>query len=118
MLIVDDHPLSRQAALLTLRLRGYECLAVATADEALSSIDTFCPRVVVMEWAFRNPQDSGLGLANALRTRSNGRPLGIVVVSCADETPGFREQEGVDAYFRKPVPLHVLVDAIAALVRQ
>lgn len=116
VLIVDDHPLSRNSVALMLKLRGYDVLAVATAEEALASITTFAPDVVVLEWAFRGMPERGRGLSATMRTRSAllGRALSVIVTSHVDEPHGFRDEEDVEAYFTKPVAPHVLDSAITS----
>lgn len=110
LLIVDDHPLSRQALHAAFRGRGYVCSVAGTAEAALSSIETFAPDIVLMEWAFRTPTPAAVGLAAELRARAAacGRSLFVVVVSHADQPPDFRVREDVDAYFTKPVAAHVI----------
>lgn len=117
VLIVDDHALSARAMLLMFRARGYECVAVATPDDAIASIESFRPHVIVLEWAFRDPRHRGLGCAARLRTRSCelGWPVSIVIASCADQPLEFCDREGVDRYFTKPVAPHVLRAAVREL---
>ena len=120
LLVVDDHALSRKAILAVLRVRGYECAGVGTAGDAVCGIESFAPHVVILEWAFRDPRQCGLGLAEKLRHRSLelARPLSIVVVSHAEQPMAFRVREGVDAYFTKPVAPHVLVAVVDELAAQ
>lgn len=117
VLVVDDHPLSRSALLLSMQLRGYVCHGVASPDEALAAIEEFRPDVVLLEWTFRDPRHHGLGLARKLRARSLelGQQLSVIIVSSADQPTDFREREGVEAYFTKPVASHVLAAAVAEI---
>jgi DNA-binding response OmpR family regulator len=117
VLVVDEDALSRKAMLLSFRIRGYVCNSAASPDEALAALDDFRPHIVLLEWAFRDPRHQGLGLARKLRHRSLElrRHVSIVVVSCADQPTDFRQREGVDAYFTKPVAPHVLEAAVAEI---
>lgn len=114
VLLVDEHPVSRKAVAVMLRLQGFECIAVADVNEAFTAIERFSPDVAVLDWVFRASPEQGRGLAGRLRTRSQqlGKPLAVIVTSHADEPCGFREEEMVESYLTKPVEPHDLVAAI------
>jgi DNA-binding response OmpR family regulator len=107
VLVVDEYEPSRRAVLAGFERRGYACEAVASEQEALVSIDTFDPDVIVLEWALQRQWQ--LGLAARLRDRAH-RPVCIIVVSYANEPNGFVGREQVDAYLTKPA----LVEEIEA----
>jgi len=109
LLIVDEHEPSRQTLLVGFAQRGYACEAVGTEAAALLALATFDPHVVILEWANRRDVESGV--TARMRARS-ARPLCIIVVSFADEPPGFRDREQIDAYLIKPA----LVDEIEAVL--
>jgi len=74
------------------------------------------PEVVVYDWSFRD--DSGLGLAKALRVTSP-TPMAIISLSVLDEPDGFCAREDVDAYIVKPALPEVVERAFeAALTRR
>ena len=98
VLIVDEHLASRCVVAEALERRGYTCVAVKTVAEALFQLVQFDPRVVVLEWAFRD--GSGCGLARRLRTRK--QQLVLVAVSYLDAPPDASE---FDEYLVKPVPV-------------
>lgn len=119
VLVVDEHALSRKVVALMLKMSGHETLAVASVADALDSIVTFGPDVVVLEWVFRRAPEIGRGLAATMRARSAelGRALNVIVASHADQPPTFLDEEEVDAYLTKPVAPQVLLLAIATSLK-
>lgn len=113
IMILDDHALSRQALFAAFRSRGYQCLAVETPDEAVASIETFAPHVVIMEWAFRPPAPIGIGLAARLRACSvkRGQSLFVVVVLLRGAPDDGRRNRLSDGHYRRAArPYRVPLD--------
>ncbi len=101
ILVLDDHQQSRTIACLLLRAAGHTCEPVTSVMEALMSLDSFKPDVLIYE-CHRRAGD-GLGLARQLRSRAPG--LQIIVTSALDEPEGFAAREPIDAYLTKPFSL-------------
>ncbi len=117
LLIVDEYALSRTVLLIAFRLRGYVCTGVGSAEDALASVETFAPSVILLEWDFRD--GTGRGLSNRLRTRSRscGRSLVVVVVSVTNERPEFRLHDSADEYLTKPAHADVIERAFERHLR-
>jgi two-component system response regulator MprA len=117
-LVIDEHHASRFATSVALQQRGYVCLQVAGASEALSAIDTYAPDVVLLEWEFRD--GSGIGLARRLRQRaaSYDHALILIATSAQAETVGFRDSEELDAYLVKPTTVDEIEAALGSLLEE
>lgn len=116
ILIVDAHEPSRLVIAIHLRLRGYQCIAVASYEEALRTIDEFRPNVIVIEWATRAGRH--IDLVDGLRShaaRVDAVPR-IVVVTHEHEAPNASALATVDAYFKKPVDFPILEEFIRSAV--
>jgi len=117
LLIVDEYVPSRTVLLIALRMRGHECLGVGSAADALASVDTFEPSVILLEWDFRD--GTGRGLSDRLRTRSRscGRSLVVIVVSVTNEPPGFLLHDSADEYLTKPAHAELIESAFERHLR-
>lgn len=98
ILVLEDNDLASRALIHVLELRGYSCLGVASAGEALDQLPIFEPEIVLYEWALY--AQSGIGLAR--RMRELKPRLFIVALSASDEPTGFCRDEGIDGYLTKP----------------
>lgn len=113
ILVIDDYLDSRFVTCMALGLRGHTCDHVGTALDAVASISSFRPDVVILEWALRD--GSGIGLASRLRdvAAEQGVALRVIAVSCQYERCGMCVTEGFDHYLSKPVAM----DELERLVR-
>jgi DNA-binding response OmpR family regulator len=113
VLVLDDDYGSRTITKYVLEQAGHVCEVAANARSALAAMITLTPDVVLYEWDLRG--DAGIGLAARLRELSArfGHALRVIAVSALDEPCAFREREGVDEYFTKPLDL----GALARLIR-
>lgn len=113
ILLLDDHPGSCATMSFVLRLRGHQCLSVASVREATIEGARFQPNVVLYEWILARAEQRGT--AAVLRTALPGALL--VVLSAIEEPAGFRDVERVDGYFTKPVNMQLLDDTLAGAHR-
>lgn len=114
VLVVDDFRDSRYVTCVALGLRGHTCDHVGSSRGALEAIGTFCPDVVVLEWALRD--GTGIGLATRLReaAAARGVVLRVIAVSTQSEPTGMSETEGFEAYLAKPVSMDELDELLRA----
>lgn len=114
VLVVED-----DAKLLDLFVRavehgGYECGTATSGDQALWSVLSYRPEVIVLDVVIPHP--SGIEVCRHLRTR--GWIGGVIVVS-ARATPEDRDvalRAGADTFLAKPFALGDLLAAIEALL--
>jgi two-component system response regulator RegA len=110
ILIVDDDHGSNSVMAIALRRRGYDCAIATTVSDATSAIAAYRPDVVLLEWMLA--RGAGRGLTRRLRVLSLAQSLVVIVVSTQDESPEFRSEEDINAYFVKPVKIDSLVRAL------
>lgn len=105
ILLLDEH---RPVLKLVLVGRGHVCDAVDTAADALRSVASFDPDVVLYEWHLSRA--TGRGFARAARSIAarQHRRIVIVAISTQEEPEHFRATEDVDDYLTKPYQGHSL----------
>lgn len=77
VLIVEDDPTLRELLALVLRDECYEALVAASCAEALTLLATQPCHLVVTD-LFAHAADDPLGSIHELRTRAEGRPVGVM----------------------------------------
>jgi DNA-binding response OmpR family regulator len=114
VLVVDDNQLAHQSTLFALRFAGYPVIAVSTPQQALDAVELFKPRVVLLEWAFRDPEHRRIPLSRRLHeaARALHQPMSIVVVSHLEPSRELEDVEYVALYLVKPVSFDVVEAAI------
>ena len=112
LLIVDDHPDSRQIMELAADLAGHTHVAAASAAEALRECRAGRFDCMLLDEVLG--EDSGLELAESLHGQAQ-RPARVVIVSgLAPELFETARRDGVvDFVLEKPVRLEELLAAIA-----
>jgi two-component system, cell cycle response regulator DivK len=103
ILIVDDKPENLKLASLLLRISGFEIATAANAGETLSKLQTFRPRLVLMD--IQLPDMNGLELTR--RIKSDPAHAGILIIAVtAYAMKGDEEKAlaaGCDGYQTKPI---------------
>jgi two-component system, cell cycle response regulator DivK len=114
ILIVEDNPANRKLLSFLLTTRGYDVRAAARADEALEMLETFAPRLILMD--LQLPGMDGLELTR--RLKSDPRTRNIVIVAVTAYAMKGDEQRvraaGCDGYVTKPIDTRGLPQVIAA----
>lgn len=115
VLIVDDQTLVRQGIRSLLELAAGITVVGEAADgiEALERIDALTPDVVLLD--LRMPRLDGLGVLEALRTRSAAPPCLVLTTFDDDAALLSALAAGAQGYLLKDVTLQQLTEAIAAL---
>jgi DNA-binding response OmpR family regulator len=114
----DDNRLAHLSTVLALRASGYPAIAVSTPAQALDAVELFKPRIVLLEWAFRDEQHRRYPITRKLQeaAREWRQPLSILVVSHLEPGLELAELEFVALYLVKPVQFDVIEAAMDHVV--
>lgn len=108
ILIVDDNAANLKLAKVLLVREGYEVGTAADAEEALKLLETFKPRLILMD--IQLPGMDGLALTS--RLKSDPATQGIVILALtAYAMKGDDEKAkaaGCDGYITKPIDTQAL----------
>jgi CheY-like chemotaxis protein len=118
ILIVDDNPANLKLVSYLLLSRGYDVRTSLDADDALRTLATFHPRVILMD--LQLPGMDGLELTRTLKSDPATRDILIVAVT-AFAMKGDAEKAhdaGCDGYITKPIDTRQLPGTVAALLAQ
>jgi CheY-like chemotaxis protein len=113
ILIVDDNPTNLKLLMYLLTAKGYEARTANDAEEALVMLQSFRPRLVLLD--LQLPGMDGLTLARTLRADPTTRNLVIVAVT-AHAMKGDEEaaiEAGCDGFVTKPIDTRDLPRRIA-----
>jgi len=113
ILIVDDNPANLKLARVLLTGEGYEIRTAADAEEALSVLETFRPRLILMD--LQMPGMDGFELTRRLKAEPATRGIRILALT-AYAMKGDEEKAlaaGCDGYVAKPIDTRALPGVIA-----
>lgn len=113
ILIIDDNPINLKLEKILLTVEGYDVRTASDAEEALGLIDSFRPRLILMD--LQLPGISGLELTTKLKADPKYRDIIIVAVT-AYAMKGDREKAfaaGCNGYVTKPIDTKTLPTTIA-----
>jgi CheY-like chemotaxis protein len=114
VLIVDDNPQNLKLARVLLASEGYEVRTAVNAEEALSVLETFTPRLILMD--IQLPGMDGLELTRRLKADPARRNI-VVVALTAYAMKGDDDKArtaGCDGYVSKPIDTERLPKLVAA----
>jgi CheY-like chemotaxis protein len=114
VLIVDDNPQNLKLARVLLASEGYEVRTAVNAEEALSVLETFTPRLILMD--IQLPGMDGLELTRRLKADPARRNI-VVVALTAYAMKGDEDKArtaGCDGYVSKPIDTERLPKVVAA----
>lgn len=103
ILIVDDNPANTKLLAFILAARGYAVRTASSADEALSTIAEWKPRLILMD--IQLPGMDGLTLTKQLKADAATRDISIIAAT-AYAMKGDEERAlaaGCDGYVTKPI---------------
>jgi CheY-like chemotaxis protein len=116
ILVVDDNPQNLKLARVLLRSEGYRVETAVDAEEALRVLDSFEPRLVLMD--LQLPGMDGLELTRRLKADPARRHI-LVVALTAYAMKGDEEKAlaaGCDDYVPKPIDTRALPARIERLL--
>lgn len=114
ILIVDDNPVNLKLARVLLASEGYDVRTAGDADEALSVLSEFRPRLMLLD--IQLPGMDGLELTGRLKAEEATRDI-VIVAMTAYAMVGDRERAlaaGCDGYIPKPIDTRTLPDTLAS----
>jgi CheY-like chemotaxis protein len=113
VLIVDDNPTNLKLARVALRDAGFDVRTASDAEEALATLETFHPRVILMD--LQMPGMDGFALTRRLKADPARRGIAIVAVTAyamrGDEEKALAA--GCDGYLAKPLDTRTLATLVA-----
>jgi CheY-like chemotaxis protein len=114
ILIVDDNAQNLKLARVLLAREGYEVRTAADAEQALELLDSFAPRLILMD--LQLPGMNGLELTRRLKADPARRDI-VVVALTAYAMKGDEDKAlaaGCDGYLTKPIDTDELPRQVAA----
>src|SRR3954465_10956458 len=103
ILIVDDTPVNLKLTRILLEHEGYEVRTAPSAEEALKSLESFRPRLVLAD--IQMPGVDGLEMTRRIKQNPANRDV-LVVALTALAMEGDEEKAiaaGCDGYITKPI---------------
>ena len=116
ILIVDDNPQNLKLARLILEKHGYAVRTAADAEQALETLASYRPRLILMD--LQLPGMDGLTLTRKLKSDPDRAGIPIVALT-AYAMKGDEEKAraaGCDGYISKPIDMAALRALVAALL--
>jgi CheY-like chemotaxis protein len=117
ILIVDDNPANLKLVSYLLSCRGYDVHTVTDAEQALKTLQTLRPRLILMD--IQLPTMDGLELTRILKKNPSLRGTLIVAVTAyamkGDEDKAIAA--GCDGYITKPIDTRELPRFVASLLK-
>jgi CheY-like chemotaxis protein len=117
VLIVDDNPQNLKLARLLLASEGYDARTAVDAEHALTLLEQFQPRLILMD--IQLPGMDGLELTRQLKAKPETRGI-VIVALTAYAMKGDEEKAraaGCDGYIAKPIDVRTLPTAVAEYLR-
>ena len=116
ILIVDDNPANLKLARLLLTAEGHETRTVTDAEQALKVLETWTPKVILMD--IQLPGMDGLELTR--RLKADPRTAKIVIIALTAYAMRGDEEKaraaGCDGYVAKPIDVNTLPALIASFI--
>ena len=113
ILIVDDNPQNLKLAKVILAAEGYEVKTAIDAEDALRILDSFTPRLILMD--LQLPRMDGLELTRRLKADPARREIIIIALTAyamkGDDEKAFAA--GCDGYISKPIDIDALPRVVA-----
>jgi two-component system cell cycle response regulator DivK len=108
VLVVDDNSQNLKLVRVLLRTEGYDVRTAVDAEEALGELESFTPRLILMD--LQLPGMDGLELTRRLKADPARRNIAIIAVT-AYAMKGDEEKAraaGCDGYVAKPIDIETL----------
>lgn len=116
VLIVDDHPLTRDALSALLGREGFDVVGTAVSgEEAIERAEAAQPDLVLLDLAM--PGMDGLTALPAIRERSPRSEVVVLTASDAEETLLAAIRGGASGYLLKTEPPHQIATFLRGVVR-
>jgi CheY-like chemotaxis protein len=113
ILVVDDNAQNLKLARVILTSEGYQVRTAVDAEDALTILESFAPRVILMD--IQLPRMDGLALTRRLKSDPRHRDIVIIAVTAyamkGDDEKAL--EAGCDGYMSKPIDAQALSAMIA-----
>jgi two-component system cell cycle sensor histidine kinase/response regulator CckA len=118
ILLVEDHRESRRSLQRLLEHRGYDVVAVESAEEAKKAISAETFLFIILDWML--PGKSGLELCRELNAHPRRDEMFILLVTARSETEDLKQalDAGANDYLTKPLDLGLLNVRLAVAERR
>ena len=116
ILIVDDNKKLLDMLRRTLRYEGFQVLTASSGRDALETVATHCPDLLVLDWLM--PDLDGIGVMQRLRALADEVPILMLTARDAVEHRVEGLSSGADDYLVKPFSTAELLARIQALLRR
>jgi two-component system, cell cycle response regulator DivK len=116
ILIVDDNPQNLKLARLLLVGEGFEARTAVDAEQALTVLKDFRPKLILMD--IQLPGMDGLSLTRLLKADPNTSEI-VIVALTAYAMRGDEERAraaGCDGYIAKPLDINTLAKTVARYI--
>jgi CheY-like chemotaxis protein len=113
ILIVDDNPQNLKLARVILAAEGFDVQTAVDAEEALKLLESFTPRLILMD--LQLPRMDGLALTRQLKADPRYRNI-VIIALTAYAMKGDEEKAraaGCDGYISKPIDNDALPQVVA-----
>jgi CheY-like chemotaxis protein len=116
ILIVDDNVANTKLVSFLLKSRGYEVRTALSAGEALAVLETFRPRLILMD--IQLPGMDGLELTRKLKADPTTGDIPVVAVTAyAMKGDELRARDaGCDGYVTKPIDTRALPELVERFI--
>jgi len=112
ILLIEDNEMNRDMLARRLQRSGFDCVAVANADDGIEIAQSRRPAIILMD--LRLPEFNGWDAAKLLKSDPQTRDIPLIALT-AHAMEGDRERAlaaGCDDYDTKPIDLPRLLDKI------
>jgi CheY-like chemotaxis protein len=112
ILVVDDNPQNLKLAKVILATEGYDVRTAVDAEDALRVLESFTPRLILMD--LQLPRMDGFELTRLLK--ADPRRNVVILALTAYAMKGDSEKAfaaGCDGYISKPIDTNALLSVIA-----
>lgn len=118
ILLVEDHADSRRNLQRLIERRGHQVVAVASAEEAETVLETQRFPFLILDWML--PGKSGVDLCRQLRRQDRGDEMFILLVTARADTEDLQQalEAGANDYLTKPLDLGLLNVRLSVAERQ
>ncbi|WP_297210529.1 MULTISPECIES: response regulator [Thermodesulfovibrio] len=118
ILVIDDSPLVRKLAEVSLQEKGYEVYTSADGEEGLRLAEDIKPDLILVD--FIMPKMTGSQFCKSLRENNDLKDTPVILITGKGETVGqtFIEKYGVIDYFIKPFKSEDLIDKVESTLNK
>ena len=113
LMVVEDNPINGKVIRLLLTNAGYDVRLISDAEEALRTLETWQPRLILMD--IQLPGMDGLELTRLLKSNSKTCAIRIVALTAyamkGDEAKALAA--GCDGYISKPIDFQTCLEQVA-----